>query len=145
MSLGAPTKETISRIKFSKSKNLNWFDKNPLISKEEAIREATENRPQTAWDVWIGKKELAEAFNDIPVGTYAYTPVENNDYPTQKPEDLLKRIIMASSNEGDLIMDFYGGSGTTAAVAEKTNRKWITCDIGKYSFYTIQKRIYIFR
>lgn len=118
-----------------------YISQNPLISKEEAIREATEKRPQTAWDVWIGKKELAKAFNDIPVGTYAYTPADDNDYPTQKPEDLLKRIIMASSNEGDLIMDFYGGSGTTAAVAEKTNRKWITCDIGKYSFYTIQKRI----
>lgn len=118
-----------------------YISNNPLLSKDEAIKEATIERPQTAWDVWIGKKELAKAFNDIPVGTYAYTPKDDNDYPTQKPEDLLKRIILASSNEGDIIMDFYGGSGTTAAVAEKTHRKWITCDIGKYSFYTIQRRI----
>ena len=62
-------------------------------------------------------------------------------YPTQKPDLLLKRIIEASSNEGDLVMDFFGGGGTTAAVAEVLNRKWITCDIGKYSFYTMQKRL----
>lgn len=62
-------------------------------------------------------------------------------YPTQKPEQLLERIIKASSNEGDIVLDFFGGSGTTAAVAEKLNRKWITCDIGKLSFYTMQKRL----
>ena len=47
------------------------------------------------------------------------------DYPTQKPEALLERIIKASSNEGDLVADFFCGSGTTAAVAEKLGRKWI--------------------
>ena len=62
-------------------------------------------------------------------------------YPTQKPEQLLERIIKASSNEGDIVMDFFGGSGTTAAVSEKLNRKWITCDIGKLAFYTMQKRL----
>lgn len=62
-------------------------------------------------------------------------------YPTQKPECLLETIIKASSCEGDVVLDFFGGSGTTAAVAEKLNRKWITCDIGKLSFYTVQKRI----
>lgn len=62
-------------------------------------------------------------------------------YPTQKPDLLLKRIIEASTNEGDLVFDFFGGSGTTAAVAEVLNRKWIICDIGKFSFYTIQKRL----
>jgi adenine-specific DNA-methyltransferase len=62
-------------------------------------------------------------------------------YPTEKPEKLLKRIIKASSDEGDLIMDFFGGSGTLSAVAEKLKRKWIICDIGKLSFYAIQKRI----
>jgi adenine-specific DNA-methyltransferase len=62
-------------------------------------------------------------------------------YPTQKPEKLLERIIKASTDEGDLVLDFFGGSGTTAAVAEKLGRKWITCDIGKLSFYTMQKRL----
>jgi len=62
-------------------------------------------------------------------------------YPTQKPEILLERIIKGTSNPSDIILDFFGGSGTSAAVAEKLNRKWITCDIGKLSFYTTQKRI----
>lgn len=63
------------------------------------------------------------------------------NYPTQKPEALLERIIKASTNEGDIVMDFFAGSGTTASVAEKLNRKFITCDIGKLAFYTIQKRL----
>jgi len=66
---------------------------------------------------------------------------ELNGYPTQKPEALLERIIKASSNEGDIVMDFFAGSGTTLSVAEKLNRKWIGCDCGKLSIYTIQKRI----
>ncbi len=62
-------------------------------------------------------------------------------YPTQKPEELLHRIISASSNKGDIVLDAFGGSGTTAVVAEKLNRRWIISDIGKLSIYTIQKRI----
>lgn len=63
------------------------------------------------------------------------------DYPTQKPESLLERIIKASSNEGDLIADFFCGSGTTAAVAEKLGRKWITSDLGKFGVHTTRKRM----
>lgn len=66
---------------------------------------------------------------------------ENAQYPTQKPEALLERIILASSNPGDLVMDVFGGSGTTAAVAEKLGRRWITCDFGKHAIYTMQKRL----
>ena len=62
-------------------------------------------------------------------------------YPTQKPEALLERIIKASSNEGDLIADFFCGSGTTLAVAEKLGRKWIGSDIGKFSIHTTRKRM----
>lgn len=62
-------------------------------------------------------------------------------YPTQKPEALLERIIKASSNEGDLIADFFCGSGTTAAVAEKLGRKWITTDLGRFSIHTARKRL----
>jgi site-specific DNA-methyltransferase (adenine-specific)/adenine-specific DNA-methyltransferase len=62
-------------------------------------------------------------------------------YPTEKPEKLIERIIKASTIEGDIVLDFFAGSGTTASVAEKLNRKWICCDIGKLSFYSIQKRI----
>lgn len=66
---------------------------------------------------------------------------EQLDYPTQKPEALLERIIKASSNEGDLVADFFGGSGTTAAVAEKLGRKWIATDLGKFGIHTTRKRL----
>lgn len=69
-------------------------------------------------------------------------PVANErlGYATQKPEALLERIIKASSNPGDLVCDFFGGSGTTAAVAEKLGRRWITCDIGKPASLIMRKR-----
>ena len=66
---------------------------------------------------------------------------ENVGYATQKPEALLERIIKASSNEGDLVCDFFGGSGTTAAVAEKLGRRWITTDIGKPAALVMRKRL----
>jgi len=62
-------------------------------------------------------------------------------YPTQKPEKFLKRIIQISSNEGDLVADFFCGSGTTLAVAEKLNRKWIGSDLGRFSIHTTRKRM----
>lgn len=67
--------------------------------------------------------------------------IPNMIYPTQKPDELLSRIIEMSSNEGDLIADFFCGSGTTAAVAEKLGRKWITADLGRFSIHTTRKRI----
>lgn len=66
---------------------------------------------------------------------------EDTRYDTQKPEALLERIIDASSNEGDLIADFFCGSGTTAAVAEKLGRKWIVTDLGKFAIHTTRKRL----
>lgn len=62
-------------------------------------------------------------------------------YPTQKPEALLERIIKASSNPGDLVADFFCGSGTTLAVAEKLGRKWIGCDLGRFAIHTARKRL----
>lgn len=66
---------------------------------------------------------------------------ERLGYPTQKPEALLQRIVKASSNEGDLVADFFVGSGTTAAVAEKLGRKWIATDLGKFGIHTTRKRL----
>jgi DNA modification methylase len=66
---------------------------------------------------------------------------ERIGYPTQKPETLLERLIKASSNEGDLVADFFCGSGTTAAVAEKLGRKWIATDLGKFGIHTTRKRL----
>ncbi len=66
---------------------------------------------------------------------------ENLFYPTQKPESLLDRILKATTNPGDLIADFFCGSGTTAAVAEKLGRKWIATDLGKFGIHTTRKRL----
>jgi len=63
------------------------------------------------------------------------------NYPTQKPEKLIERIIKTSSQEGDIVCDFFCGSGSTAASAEKLNRKWICSDLGKFSIHTIRKRM----
>jgi len=63
------------------------------------------------------------------------------EYPTQKPEALLERIMNASSEEGDLVLDCFCGSGTTAAVAERLNRRWITCDLGRFAVHTTRKRL----
>lgn len=79
-------------------------------------------------------------------------PVDNNwtdlrgyvfgsSYPTENPEELLQRVVESASDEGDIVMDFFAGSGSFASVAEKMNRKWVVCDIGKLSFYTMQKRL----
>jgi len=82
--------------------------------------------PQTIW------ADVSRVTNTGP---------ERLGYPTQKPEALLERIIKASSNEGDLVADFFIGSGTTAAVAEKLGRKWIATDLGKFGIHTTRKRL----
>jgi DNA modification methylase len=82
---------------------------------------------------------IQNLWDDIPpVNPMA---LERLGYPTQKPEALLERIIRASSNHDDLVMDVFAGSGTTAAVAEKLGRRWIVSDFGKHAIYTMQKRM----
>jgi DNA modification methylase len=66
---------------------------------------------------------------------------EKMGYATQKPEALLERVINASSKKGDLVLDCFCGSGTTAAVAEKLNRRWIACDLGRFAIHTTRKRL----
>lgn len=66
---------------------------------------------------------------------------ERVGYATQKPEKLLERIIRASSNEGDLVADFFCGSGTTGAVAERLGRRWIMADLGRFAIHTTRKRL----
>ncbi len=63
------------------------------------------------------------------------------NYPTEKPEELLKIIIESATNENDIVLDCFIGSGTTAAVAQKSNRKWIGCDINKGAIQTTSKRL----
>jgi adenine specific DNA methylase Mod len=66
---------------------------------------------------------------------------ERLGYPTQKPEALLERILKVSTAENDLVLDCFCGSGTTAATAEKLNRRWITCDLGRFAIHTARKRL----
>lgn len=62
-------------------------------------------------------------------------------YATQKPEPLVERFLLAASNPGDLVADFFCGSGTTLTVAEKLGRKWIGCDLGRFAIHTARKRL----
>ena len=96
----------------------------------------------------IRRKSYADELKGMPVQNLWADVYEINsqaaeriDYPTQKPEALLERIIKASSNEEDLVADFFCGSGTTAAVAEKLGRKWIVSDLGKFAIHTTRKRL----
>jgi len=112
-----------------------YYDEGKLIlpnDKEGRIR-----RKQYL-DEWPGYA-VNSLWVDIPI----VNPMagERADYPTQKPEALLERIIKISSNEGDLVADFFCGSGTTAAVAEKLERKWIVSDLGKFGIHTTRKRL----
>ena len=93
------------------------------------IKREKENKGVPMHDVW-------EDINFI-----GPTASERIDYPTQKPEALLERIIKASSNENDIVADFFCGSGTTLAVAEKLGRKWIGSDLGKFAIHTTRKRM----
>ncbi len=82
---------------------------------------------------------LQSVWTDIPpVNSQA---AESTGYDTQKPESLLERIIRSSSNENDIVADFFCGSGTTATVAEKLGRKWIVSDLGKFAIHTTRKRM----
>lgn len=75
------------------------------------------------------------------IGMLATSSKERVGYATQKPSELLERIIKASSNEGSIVADFFGGSGTTASVAERLNRRWITSDFGKPANMIMRKRL----
>lgn len=88
----------------------------------------------------VYKKEEGTRCRDVWTDIASARGKQLVGYATQKPEALLERIIKASSNEGDLVCDFFGGSGTTAAVAERLGRRWITTDIGKPATLVMRKR-----
>src|ERR1039457_2217671 len=89
---------------------------------------------------YLNGATIGSFWDDIsPVNSQAD---ERLEYPTQKPEELIERIIYSTSQEGDIVLDCFGGSGTTAAAAEKLGRRWITMDCGKLAIITIQKRLF---
>ena len=88
-----------------------------------------------------GSEEKALPSDVWYIATINGMSIERVGYPTQKPEELIEKIIKASSNEGDLVADFFCGSGTTGAVAEKLGRRWIMADLGRFAIHTSRKRL----
>ena len=88
-----------------------------------------DDEPVLCPDVWTGINHIQQK------------DPQRTGYLTQKPQTLIERIIKASSNDNSIIADFFGGSGTTASVAEKLGRRWITSDIGKPACMVMRKRL----
>lgn len=111
---------------------------------EEGIKQGRVNPKE--WDNVVYSEDRVKIPDDVWNIPFI-NPVANEriDFPTQKPEALLERIIKASSNEGDIVLDVFAGSGTTGAVAEKLKRRWISIDVGKLAIYTTQKRMLTLR
>jgi DNA modification methylase len=105
-----------------------------------AYQEKTDSKTGKVYRYYLDEGKIPEDYwNDIE--QLNWEDSERISYPTQKPEKLLRRLIAAASNEGDLVADFFCGSGTTAAVAEKLGRKWIATDLGKFAIHTTRKRL----
>lgn len=130
---------------YSKSAENIKFNANEVLE-ERQVSESTANRLKYKGALikdgnkGRGDSELALPSDVWYIATINGMAKERLNYATQKPEALLERIIKASSNEGDLVCDFFGGSGTTAAVAERLGCRWITCDIGKPAALVMRKR-----
>ncbi|MCT7519087.1 site-specific DNA-methyltransferase [Aliarcobacter cryaerophilus] len=116
-----------SKLKDLENDNRLYFEGKSL--QEKAYWIERENEGREANNLWEDIANLQGATSEI------------TGYPTQKPEKLIERILTLATNKNDIVLDFFGGSGTTISTAEKMERKWITCDIGKLSYFTIQKRI----
>ena len=130
------------------SKTENWIF-NPDQVRDEYAEATKERFSSKVRNIRDGKdfgeqslnpegKHPEDVFN---ISIEAPSSSNRTGYPTQKPEPLIEKIIKACSNEGDIIADFFNGSGTTAAVAEKLGRKWIASDLGKFSIHTTRKRL----
>lgn len=98
-----------------------------------------ESKGVPASTVWTDLKQIYADPRAYKANQGDYSEIQ--DYPTQKPEKLIERIITASTNPGDLVADFFCGSGTTLATAEKLGRKWIGTDLGKFGIHTSRKRM----
>lgn len=104
--------------------------------------EDEKKHPNKTYRQYISEGALPKDWWEIDMlNSNALERVITGKYPTQKPEQLLERIIRISSNKGDIVLDAFAGSGTTGAVAEKFGRKWIMIDSSKLAIYTIQKRM----
>ena len=113
--------------KYDDEGRLHWPQKEggvPRLKRYESDYEG-----MAVQDIWIDIKKIHNQSAELV------------NYPTQKPEALLERIVRTSSNESDLVLDCFAGSGTSAAVAEKLNRRWIACDLGRFAVDTARERL----
>lgn len=147
---GAKTFDTRHDIllKFSKAKNYvhNEVSEKVKVQKLQPVTQKIDGKR-----VWLhnddGSLMYAEGNAERPVGDVWTIPIinpvasERLDYPTQKPEKLIERVVISGSREGELVADFFCGSGTTSAVAERLGRKWISTDLGKFAIHTTRKRL----
>jgi DNA modification methylase len=118
----APTGKSLYEYWLETGQKLEFIRKSPRGKIEHWVPPSEEKFLNTLW-------------TDIPAYSFNY------QFNTEKSEVLLKRIIEMSSNPGDIVADFFCGSGTTLAVAEKLGRRWIGVDCGKLAIYTMQKRL----
>ena len=143
---------TKSKVSVFNSFFQSWESKEAYVkARKQKIHEDEDGREYVLSDAGGGKRikryldevmEQGVVVDDVwSLDKINNSATEALGYPTQKPEALLERIIKASSNEGDLVADFFCGSGTTAAVAEKLGRKWICSDLGKFAIHTTRKRM----
>jgi adenine-specific DNA-methyltransferase len=129
------------KTKFNKLKERVYYEKpffNPLKDKEGRyyadviLRDVLENEINLVIDNRILKINVKPVIN---------VSAERLDFDTQKPEGLLQILIMATTEPGDIVADFFCGSGTTGVVAEKLGRRWIMCDLSKYAIHLTRKRL----
>ncbi len=131
-----------------KHDDIFWYTKGQTWTYNPIFREYSEGTVQRGRTAVKGENAELRA-EGTPINNWwpdvkkitSPTDPEKLYYPTQKSEELLERIISLSSNGGDLVADFFVGSGTTAAVAEKLGRKWIATDLGKFGVHTTRKRL----
>ena len=140
-----PKHDTIYFYSRSDEWIFNYLD---VLDDHNLMTEGSKNRLNYKGAMVTSKSESSEIPDDkvLPSDTWYVATInamakEKLDYATQKPEELLERIIKASSNEGMIVADFFGGSGVTAAVANKLGRKFIHCDIGLNSIQTTRDRL----
>jgi DNA modification methylase len=127
--------QSVSLKTYSQSTFEKLKQENKLISPK---------KDQAGWRYkWFLSETPGKQIEDIWTDISAVNSMaeERTTYPTQKPVELLERIIKACSNQGDLILDCFCGSGTTPVVAEQLNRCWIACDLGRFAIHTTRKRL----
>ncbi len=111
----------------------------PIRASRDISPEWEKTHPELVYRYYMKEGTLCLDYWNIPV--INQVAAERTGFPTQKPEELLERMILASSDKGDLVADFFCGSGTTGAVAEKLGRRWIMADLGRFAIHTSRKRL----